>query len=72
MANPLPDEPCTHDCRECAERGECLRDWDFVECVACGRECPPNRRWCSLQCFYAEDGYPAEDDRDDREDEDDD
>jgi hypothetical protein len=40
------------------------------ECVACGRPCPPNRRWCSLSCYYAEDGYP-DDDRDEAEDDED-
>lgn len=31
------------------------------ECVACGRPCPPHRRWCSAYCFYEEDGYPDDD-----------
>ena len=38
------------------------------ECVACGRECPPHRRWCSLSCYYAEDGYPDEDQDEDDDD----
>lgn len=28
QGRPLPDEPCTHDCQECSDRGLCLRDWD--------------------------------------------
>ncbi len=30
--------------------------------MACGSLCRPGLRWCSLGCFYAEDGYPEEND----------
>ena len=41
----------------------------YQECVACGQPCPPDRRWCSTACLYAEDGYPHPDTDDQEEDE---
>lgn len=41
------------------------------DCVACGRPCPPRRRWCSTACFYAEDGYPSDEVDEAAEDDDD-